>query len=213
MTKPTNWHVRPVKTWVSLGIRPSLIRAFTVRTKKAWVLSYPLSAKWRLRSAWASQRRLWSDWADAQADLSLRWAHMPFCWFCQDAAQPKNQYGSEEKGHSWVDCQQVVPFYDVFSFSLSLEWPFDTPIYRVWRHFMSPILHGISGLTIFVSETVYIDSRKVAGHKLLFIWCEGKMKSVIRGNLFLKIRSRLIGLIWHSHVSLTCNFVSLTQRL
>ena len=21
------------------------------------------------------QRRLWSDWADAQADLSLRWAH------------------------------------------------------------------------------------------------------------------------------------------
>ena len=22
----------------------------------------------------------WSDWADAQAVLSLRWAHMPFCW-------------------------------------------------------------------------------------------------------------------------------------
>ena len=21
-----------------------------------------------------------------QADLSLRWAHMPFCWFCHDAA-------------------------------------------------------------------------------------------------------------------------------
>ena len=33
--------------------------------KKAWVFSYPLSA----------QRRLWSDWADAQADLSFRWAH------------------------------------------------------------------------------------------------------------------------------------------
>ena len=33
--------------------------------KKARVLSYTLSAK----------RRLWSDWADAQADLSLRWAH------------------------------------------------------------------------------------------------------------------------------------------
>ena len=33
--------------------------------KKAWVLSYPLSA----------QRRLWSVWVDAQADLSLRWAH------------------------------------------------------------------------------------------------------------------------------------------
>ena len=35
--------------------------------KKAWVLSYPFSA----------QRRLWSDWADAQADLSLCWAHRP----------------------------------------------------------------------------------------------------------------------------------------
>ena len=55
------------------GHPPSLI---TVRMKQAWVLSYPLSA----------QRRLWSHWADAQADLSLRWAHMPFCWFCHDAA-------------------------------------------------------------------------------------------------------------------------------
>ena len=59
------------------GHPPSLIIVFAVRMKKAWVLSYPLSA----------QRRLWSDWADAQADLSLRWAHMPFCWFCHKAAQ------------------------------------------------------------------------------------------------------------------------------
>ena len=51
------------------GHPPSLIRVFAVRTKKAWVLSYPMSA----------QQRLCSDWADAQPDLSLRWAHMPFC--------------------------------------------------------------------------------------------------------------------------------------
>ena len=44
---------------------PSLIRVFDVCMKKAWTYSYPLSA----------QRRLWSDWADAQANLSLRWAH------------------------------------------------------------------------------------------------------------------------------------------
>ena len=31
-------------------------------------------------------RRLWSDGADAQADLSLHLAHMPFCWFCHAAA-------------------------------------------------------------------------------------------------------------------------------
>ena len=65
MTKPTKWHP------------PSLIKVFAVRMKNAWVLSYLLSA----------QRWLWSDWADAQADLSLRWAHMPFCWFCHEAAR------------------------------------------------------------------------------------------------------------------------------
>ena len=43
------------------GHPPSLIRVFAVRLKKAMILS--------------AQRRLWSDWADAQADLSLRWAH------------------------------------------------------------------------------------------------------------------------------------------
>ena len=29
----------------------------------------------------------WSDWVDAQADPSRRWVHMPFCWFCHEAAQ------------------------------------------------------------------------------------------------------------------------------
>ena len=46
------------------GHPPSLIRVFAVRMKEGWVLSYPLSA----------QGRLWSNWADDQADLSLRWA-------------------------------------------------------------------------------------------------------------------------------------------
>ena len=49
----------------------SLIRVFAVRMKKPWVLSYPLSA----------QRRLWSDWADVQVELSLRWAHTHFVGF------------------------------------------------------------------------------------------------------------------------------------
>ena len=57
VTKPTKWHVRPAKTQISLGIRP-------------------LSA----------QRRLLSDWADAQADLSLRWAHVSVCWFWHEMA-------------------------------------------------------------------------------------------------------------------------------
>ena len=27
------------------------------------------------------------DWVDAQADLSLHWAPMPFCWLCHEVAQ------------------------------------------------------------------------------------------------------------------------------
>ena len=53
------------------GHSPSLIRVFAVRMKIPWVLRYALSA----------QRRLWSDWADAQADMSLRWAHSHFVGF------------------------------------------------------------------------------------------------------------------------------------
>ena len=53
------------------GHLPSLIRVFAVRMKEAWALSYPLSAQLRLRS----------DWADAQADLSLCWAHTYFVGF------------------------------------------------------------------------------------------------------------------------------------
>ena len=94
------------------GHPPSLIRVFAVRMKKAWVLSYPLSAL----------RRLWSDWADLQADLSLRWAHRPFCWFCHDAihfrlplVDPARQrffskclgLGDTEEGNSRKSCQNV----------------------------------------------------------------------------------------------------------
>ena len=70
MTKPTKWIVRPAKTQISLGIRP-VWSVFAVRMKKAWVLSYPLSAQRMLRSAWAS----------AQSDQSLHWAHSHFVGF------------------------------------------------------------------------------------------------------------------------------------
>ena len=58
------------------GHPPSLTRVFAVRSMGSY--GHKLSS--------CGQRKLWSDWADAQADLSLRWAHMPFCWFCHEAA-------------------------------------------------------------------------------------------------------------------------------
>ena len=64
---------------------------------------WPVCAQRRLGSAWASaqsdQSSLCAHWvakdimflhADAQADLSLRWADMPYCWFCRDAAHITN---------------------------------------------------------------------------------------------------------------------------
>ena len=53
------------------GHLPSLIRVFAVRSMGSY--GSKLSS--------CRQRRLWSDWADAQADLSLRWAHTHFVGF------------------------------------------------------------------------------------------------------------------------------------
>ena len=52
-------------------VRPAKTQIFAVRMKKHWVLRYTLSA----------QRIFWPDWADAQADLSLRLAHNHFVGF------------------------------------------------------------------------------------------------------------------------------------
>ena len=77
MTKPTKWPGATREHSDQPGHLPSLIRVCPVRMKKPWVLSYPLSG----------QRRHWSDWADTQADLSLRWGHMSLCWFYRAEAQ------------------------------------------------------------------------------------------------------------------------------
>ena len=67
MTKPTKWHVRPAKTQISLGIRP-VWSVFAVRPRLLHAEAKPLI---RLCGC---------------PDLSLRWAHMPLCWFCHEAA-------------------------------------------------------------------------------------------------------------------------------
>ena len=76
MTKTNKLACAPSEDSDQPGHPPSLIRVFAVRMKKSCVLSYPMSA----------QRRLWSVSANAQADLSLCWAHRSFCWFCHEAA-------------------------------------------------------------------------------------------------------------------------------
>ena len=59
-----------------LGHLVSLIRVFAVHSVGSW----------GPKVSSCGQRRPWSDWVDVQADLSLRWVHRSFCWFCHAAA-------------------------------------------------------------------------------------------------------------------------------
>ena len=67
--------VRSAKAQISLAIR------------SGWSES-SLCAQWVTKdpSFLHADSEDWSDWADAQADLSLHWAHMPFCWIFHEAA-------------------------------------------------------------------------------------------------------------------------------
>ena len=84
----------------------SLIRVFAVRMKKTRVLSYPFCA----------QRRLWSDWVHAQADLSRRWAHMPFCWFCHEAAHVGNLW--HKQSICFQVCASLLVWYSTYRASM-----------------------------------------------------------------------------------------------
>ena len=69
--------VPPAKTQISLGICP----VWPESSLSAWRKIGSLATHWAHREDTAHSE----DWADAQADLSLRWAHS-FCWFCHVAA-------------------------------------------------------------------------------------------------------------------------------
>ena len=108
VTRPTKWHVRPAKTQISLGICP-VWSVFTVR----------LMGSYGPKLSSCRQRRLWSDWAEAQADLSLRWAHMPFCWFCHEAAP------------FYIIATYVVP---VSRAQVTVSAPLHQLVLKPWQH-------------------------------------------------------------------------------
>ena len=94
MTKPTKW------------------LCTQRRLKSAWASAQSdqssLCAQWVAKdsSFLHADSEDWSDWVDAQADLSLRWAHIPFCRFCHEVAQMYVEWSD------WVDAQA----------DLSLRW-------------------------------------------------------------------------------------------
>ena len=70
VTRPRKWAFRPAKTQISLGIRP------------VWS-EFSMCAPWVAKdpSFLHADSEDWSDWADAQADLSHRLAHSHFVGF------------------------------------------------------------------------------------------------------------------------------------
>ena len=97
------------------GHPPSLIRVFAVH----WMGSQ------RPKVSSCGQRRLWSDWADAQADESSLGAHS-FCWFCHVTAhmvRPRS-YSSR--------CSLIMPLglhlLDVFALRFNFKCPNWSPL-------------------------------------------------------------------------------------
>ena len=74
-TKPTR-PVHPAKTWISLGIHP----VWSESSLSAWRNLGSLATHW-------AHSKVWSGWADAKTDRSLRLVHRIFCWFCCALAQ------------------------------------------------------------------------------------------------------------------------------
>ena len=88
--KTNKMTVRPAKTQISLGIR------------RVWSES-SLCAPWVAKdpSFLHADSKDWLDWASTQADLSLHWAHMPFCWFCHETAQDQKGNGTNKSSSKY----------------------------------------------------------------------------------------------------------------
>ena len=92
MTKPTKWHLQPLKTQISLGIHPVLSdswlcahwvakdqRFLHVDSCPVWSVS--LCAFWVLLTDFRMPRLIW-----------VRWPHRSYYWFCHARAHIKVAY-------------------------------------------------------------------------------------------------------------------------
>ena len=118
--------VLPVKTQISLGIS-NLIRVFAVRMKKPWAFSYPMSA----------QRRLKSDWADAQVGTSLHWAHI-ILLVLSGCGSNRNGLVQLLKKHT----KEISRNSYTSVFSLQPQWFMAKLYVSIYRHFPSNVVTG-----------------------------------------------------------------------
>ena len=92
MTKPTKWPVYPAKTRTNLDICSVW--------SESWLSSWRRFGSLATRKAHSKD---WSDWADVQIALSIRWVHRSFCGFLHASAQIWQKDGFFECMETIVD--------------------------------------------------------------------------------------------------------------
>ena len=160
MTKPSKWHVHPAKT-DQPGHPPTLIRVFTVRMTKAWVLSYPLG----------TQQRLWSDWADAQSDLGLRWAHINFVGFVVLSLKLWSCIGAETVSLTWCLKNNNFVCHIVVCFHVWIHLSFceHVSLNHVWIHLSFCEHVSLNHVWIHLPFCEHVSLNHVWIH-LFFLW-------------------------------------------
>ena len=129
----TFWHTRTTKTQISMRIC-AVWSVFVVRIQKLCILGYPKCAQWRF----------WSDCANAQADLNLRWAHMSEGTFAYVAANMQITKNLDMPAHP---CRPGQP-----------EWSSSGHSYNNWN-----ILNHMSDSNIPAQIFIWISIKPLRG--------------------------------------------------
>ena len=109
--------VRPAKTQISLGIRP----VWSESSLSAWRKLGSLATHW-------AHSEDWSDWADAQADLSLRWAHSHFVGFVMSRLKL-----FLKSMHTHTHLTNEIFVYDVNNYSMEYLYEYRSFISYYWK--------------------------------------------------------------------------------
>ena len=142
--------------------------AWAVCMKKIWVIT---------ATHWAHSE-VWSDWVDAQADLSLFWAHRSFSWFCHASAQMISMNTCWEESTiaalqietNYVLLYLIMLFWNIWHVKIYLKWPNISVEYGLgWQW---PTLHN----TFTVFEWAYLWGVEIITEKGALQGIEGLQK-------------------------------------
>ena len=104
------------------------------------------------------QRRLWSDCADAQADLSLCWLHKSYCGFCRALAYLTIIFGPKHVMWTAIRITSTL-WYPVCTHTICFDARIIKYPKRKNRTLNWPFFRGLVGITVHPSGTQRLNSR------------------------------------------------------